>query len=130
MSIEELCFGALAHGVEAQQDLLQQFLCVQLVLGFIVLPVLLFNEFIEVREDGIVLGLETGEGGIVADVLDGCGDNLQVTYSDNWKRIINGDLAGGKNGTCKQSIACRKIKALGGTDNCVCTLIVPPIFEK
>ena len=75
---------------------------------------------------------EYPEGVIVADVLDGCGDNLQVTYSDNWKRIINGDLAGGKNGTCKQSIACRKIKALGGTDNCVCTLIVPspPIFEK
>ena len=68
---------------------------------------------------------EYPEGVIVADVLDGCGDNLQVTYSDNWKRIINGDLAGGKNGTCKQSIACRKIKALGGTDNCVCTLIVP-----
>ena len=57
---------------------------------------------------------EYPEGVIVADVLDGCGDNLQVTYSDNWKRIINGDLAGGKNGTCKQSIACRKIKALGG----------------
>ena len=53
---------------------------------------------------------EYPEGVIVADVLDGCGDNLQVTYSDNWKRIINGDLAGGKNGTCKQSIACRKIK--------------------
>ena len=52
---------------------------------------------------------EYPEGVIVADVLDGCGDNLQVTYSDN----------------CKQSIACRKIKALGGTDNCVCTLIVP-----
>ena len=40
---------------------------------------------------------EYPEGVIVADVLDGCGDNLQVTYSDNWKRIINGDLAGGKN---------------------------------
>ena len=39
---------------------------------------------------------EYPEGVIVADVLDGCGDNLQVTYSDNWKRIINGDLAGGK----------------------------------
>lgn len=73
---------------------------------------------------------EYPEGVIVAAVLDGCGDNLQVTYSDNWKRIINGDLAGGKNGTCKQSIACRKIKALGGTDNCVCTLIVPPPFLK
>ena len=47
---------------------------------------------------------EYPEGVIVADVLDGCGDNLQVTYSDNWKRIINGDLAGGKNGTCKVNI--------------------------
>ena len=75
---------------------------------------------------------EYPEGVIVADVLDGCGDNLQVTYSDNWKRIINGDLAGGKNGTCKQSIACRKIKALGGalTIAFVPSLYPPPIFEK
>lgn len=48
---------------------------------------------------------EYPEGVIVADVLDGCGDNLQVTYSDNWKRIINGDLAGGKNGTM-QTVYC------------------------
>lgn len=53
---------------------------------------------------------EYPEGVIVADVLDGCGDNLQVTYSDNWKRIINGDLAGGKNGTCKQSIVVLEYK--------------------
>lgn len=32
---------------------------------------------------------------IVAEVLDGCGYNLQVTYSDNRKRIIKGDLGGG-----------------------------------
>lgn len=32
---------------------------------------------------------------IVAEVLDGCGYNLQVTYSDNRKRIIKGDLDGG-----------------------------------
>lgn len=43
---------------------------------------------------------EYPEGVIVADVLDGCGDNLQVTYSDNWKRIINGDLAAEENGSC------------------------------
>jgi len=34
--------------VKAEEDLLQQFRRVELVLGFIVLPVLLFNEFIEV----------------------------------------------------------------------------------
>ena len=41
---------------------------------------------------------EYPEGVIVADVLDGCGDNLQVTYSDYWNRIIYGELAVGKIG--------------------------------
>ena len=48
------------------------------MLGFIVLPVLPFNEFIEVREDGIVLGLETGEVGIVADTPPG----VQLAHHD------------------------------------------------
>ena len=37
----------------------------------------------------------TKEEVIVAEVLDGCGYNLQVTYSDNRKRIIKGALGGG-----------------------------------
>ena len=44
MPVEELSLGALAHGVEAQQDLLQQFRCVELVAVPIVLSVLLLNE--------------------------------------------------------------------------------------
>ncbi len=32
---------------------------------------------------------------IVAEILDGCGYKLQVTYSDNRKRIIKGALGGG-----------------------------------
>lgn len=37
----------------------------------------------------------TKEEVIVAEVLDGCGYKLQVTYSDNRKRIIKGALGGG-----------------------------------
>ena len=78
MSIEELGFGALAHGVEPQQDLLQQFRRVQLMLALIVLSVLLLNEFIEVGKDGIVLGLEAGEVGAVADAPFG----VQLAHHD------------------------------------------------
>ena len=78
MPIEELGLGALAHGVEPQQDLLQQFRRVELVLALIILSVLLLDEFIEVGEDGIVLGLETGEVGAVADVPFG----VQLAHHD------------------------------------------------
>lgn len=54
--VEELSLGALAHGVEAQQDLLQQFRCVELVAVPIVLSVLLLNEFIEVgKEERVII---------------------------------------------------------------------------
>ena len=78
MPVEELSLGALAHGVEAQQDLLQQFRCVELVAVPIVLSVLLLNEFIEVGKDGIVLGLEAGEVGAVADAPFG----VQLAHHD------------------------------------------------
>ena len=38
---------------------------------------------------------ESFTGIIEADVCDGCSYNLQVTYIDNRKKIINGDVGGG-----------------------------------
>ena len=76
--IEELGLCTLTHGVEPQQDLLQQFRRVQLMLALIVLSVLLINEFIEVGKDGIVLGLEAGEVGAVADAPFG----VQLAHHD------------------------------------------------
>ena len=49
VSVEKLGLRPLTHGVEAQQDLLQQFCRVQLMPALIVLSVLLLNEFVEVR---------------------------------------------------------------------------------
>ena len=48
------------------------------MLALIVLSVLLINEFIEVGKDGIVLGLEAGEVGAVADAPFG----VQLAHHD------------------------------------------------
>ena len=49
--VEELRLSALAHGVEAQQDLLQQFRRIELVAVPIVLFVFLLDQFVEIGED-------------------------------------------------------------------------------
>ena len=54
--VEELALRSLAHGVESQQDLLEQLLGVQRVLLLFIVLVGVLHNFIEVREDGKVLG--------------------------------------------------------------------------
>ena len=78
MPIKELGLRPLAHGVEPQQDLLQQFRCVQLMLALIVLSVLLLNELIEVGEDGVILRLEASEVCAVTDAPFG----VQLAHHD------------------------------------------------
>ena len=63
MPVEELGVGALAHGVQPQQHLLQELLGVELVLTGVVGLELLLNEIVEVGEDGIVLRAHPAEVG-------------------------------------------------------------------
>ena len=67
MPIEELGVGALAHGVQSQQYLLQEFLGVELVLTSVVGLELLLNQVIEVGKDGIVLRAHPAEVGLLVD---------------------------------------------------------------
>ena len=61
MAVEKLALGAPADGVEAQQDLLQQFRRVERVLLLLVVPVGVLNDVIQVGEDGKVRVLHGGE---------------------------------------------------------------------
>ena len=54
--VEEFAFRPLAHGAEAQQDLLEQFLGVQRVILPLIVLIGVLHDRIEVREDGKVLG--------------------------------------------------------------------------
>ena len=59
--------GALAHGVQSQQYLLQEFLGVELMLTGVVGLELLLNQVIEVGKDGIVLRTHPAEVGLLVD---------------------------------------------------------------
>ena len=67
MTVEELSVGALAHGVQAQQYLLQELLGIELVAAGVVGLVLLLNQVIQVGEDGIVCRAHPAEVGALGD---------------------------------------------------------------
>ena len=56
MAVEELAFSAPAHGVEAQQDFLQQFPRVQRVFLSVIVLVGVLDHIVEVGEDGEIIG--------------------------------------------------------------------------
>ena len=78
MPVKELGLGTLAHGVNAQQDLLQQFRCVELMTAPVVLFVLLLNQLVEIGEDGVILGFQAAEVRVVADAPPG----VQLAHHD------------------------------------------------
>ena len=65
VAVEELALRAPAHGVEAQQDLLQQFPWVEGILLAVIVSVRLLDHVIEVGEDWIIPGRQGLEVGIV-----------------------------------------------------------------
>ena len=65
MAVEELALRAPAHGVETQQDLLQQFPWVEGILLAVIISVRLLDHVIEVGEDWIIPGRQGLEVGIV-----------------------------------------------------------------
>ena len=67
MAVEKLALRPFAHGVEAQQNFLQNGGGVELILSLIKIPVLLLDERVQVREDGIILRGQAAEIGAVAD---------------------------------------------------------------
>ena len=67
MPVEELGVGALAHGVQPQQHLLQKLLGVELVTVGVVGLKFLLDEIVEVGEDGIVLRAHPAEVGALGD---------------------------------------------------------------
>ena len=67
VSVEELGIGALAHGVQPQQHLLQKFLCVERVTAGIVRVKLLLHQVVEVGEDGVVLRAHLRKVGVLGD---------------------------------------------------------------
>ena len=67
MAAEEFCLRALAHGVKAEEDLLQKLCRVQLVSVRIIPLILLLNKVIEVRKDGVSLRLQAAEVSGIAD---------------------------------------------------------------
>ena len=65
VAVEELALRAPAHGVEAQQDLLQQLSWVEGILLAVVVSVRLLDHVIEIGEDWIIPGRQGLEVGIV-----------------------------------------------------------------
>ena len=65
VAVEELAFGSPAHGVEAQQDFLEQFSWVERVLLAVVVPVRFLDHVVEVGKNGIIRGSQGLEIGIV-----------------------------------------------------------------
>ena len=55
MTIEELRVGALAHGVQPQQHLLEHLLCVELRLLLVKVQVFDFDVVVEFGQDRIIL---------------------------------------------------------------------------
>ena len=68
VAVEKLALRPLAHGVKTQQNFLQNGGGVELILSLIKIPVLLLDERVQVREDGIILRGQAAEIGAVADV--------------------------------------------------------------
>ncbi|MPM17547.1 hypothetical protein SDC9_63943 [bioreactor metagenome] len=67
MPVEEFALGALAHGVESQQNFLQKFQRIKLVFFSVIVLILILNQRVQVREDGILLRGQHGEIRAVAD---------------------------------------------------------------
>ena len=67
VAVEKLALRPLAHGVKTQQNFLQNGGGVELILSLIKIPVLLLDERVQVREDGIILRGQAAEIGAVAD---------------------------------------------------------------
>ncbi len=61
MTIEELCIGTLAHGVQPQQDFLQELFRIEQMSVWIVAFEFFFDQVIEVRENRIVLRSHAAE---------------------------------------------------------------------
>ena len=78
MPIEELCIRTLAHGVQSQQDFLQELLRIeQMGVGIVVLE-FFFDQVIEVGEDRIVLRPHAAEVGLLRDTPLG----VELGYHD------------------------------------------------
>lgn len=67
MPVEEFALGALAHGVEPQQNFLQKLQRIKLVFFSVIVLKLILNQRVQVRENGIVLRGQLGEIRAVAD---------------------------------------------------------------
>ena len=67
MAVEEFALCAHAHGVEPQQNFLQQFRRVELIFGFVIALKLVLNKGVKVGQNGIVCGCQSSKIGTVAD---------------------------------------------------------------
>ena len=67
MSVEELGIGALAHGVQPQQYLLQKLLGVERVTAGVIVVKLLLHQVVEVGEDGVVFRVHLRKVGVLGD---------------------------------------------------------------
>ena len=118
MTVEKLSVGALAHGVQAQQHLLQEFFGIELVAAGVVGLVLLLNQVIQVGENGIVCGAHPAEVGTLGDTkllvqlgqhdLDGVDMGIAEILVGTEKVFQEGDVL------CQQGAFAEGLRRVGG----------------